>query len=145
MLLPRTLLDAGRLLCAPLMLPLNLLLLSMLWLLLSVLLLLRVLLFLLVGTFLLLSILLLRGALLLPSTLLLLLPLPGLALLLRMLWRGFPFLVLALLLFTLAVLLLLRVGRSSDSQKQGQNGCADDSNYFHKCSLCYCQVKTPLL
>jgi hypothetical protein len=95
------------------------------------LLLLRVLLFLLLGTFLLLSMLLLRGALLLPSTLLLrLLPLLRLALLPRMLWRGLPFLVLALLLFTLAVPLLLRVGRSSDSQKQAQNGCAGDSKYI---------------
>jgi hypothetical protein len=109
MLLPRTLLDAGPLLCTPLMLPLSaLLLLSML-------------------------LLLLLGVLLLPSTLLLLLLPLLLAWLLRMLWRGFPFLVLALLLFTLAVLLLLRVGRSSDSQKQGQNGCAGDSNYFHQC------------
>jgi hypothetical protein len=67
---------------------------------------------------------------------LLLLPPLRLVLLLSMLWRGFPFLVLAHLL--LGVLLLLRVGRSGDPQKQRQNGCAGDSNYFHKCCLRYC-------
>ena len=29
------------------------------------------------------------------------------------------------------------VGRSSDSEKQGQDGCAGGSNYFHKCNPYY--------
>jgi hypothetical protein len=33
------------------------------------------------------------------------------------------------------LLLVLRVGRSSHSEKQTQNGCAGDSNYFHRCYL----------
>ena len=41
-----------------------------------------------------------------------------------------------------AVLLLLCVCRSSDSEKQRQNGCADDSNWFHKCCLHCCWLRT---
>jgi hypothetical protein len=69
--------------------------------------------------------------------------LPGL-LRLSMLLFGLGLLVLALLLFGMAflfvLLLLLCVGRSSDSEKQGQGRCADDSSYFHECYLRYCWV-----
>ena len=34
-----------------------------------------------------------------------------------------------------ALLLLLCVGRSSNREKQKQNCCAGDSNYFHRCYL----------
>ena len=34
-----------------------------------------------------------------------------------------------------ALFLLLCVARSSDSEKQRQNRCAGDSNYFHRCYL----------
>jgi hypothetical protein len=66
---------------------------------------------------------------LLLGTLLFGLGLLGLALL------GFALLMLALLLFgtvlLFVVLLLLRVRRTTDSEKQRQNGCAGDSNNFH--------------
>ena len=32
-------------------------------------------------------------------------------------------------------LLMLRIGGSGDSEKQAQNGCAGNSNYFHGCYL----------
>jgi hypothetical protein len=32
-------------------------------------------------------------------------------------------------------MLLLRVSRKSDSEEQGQNGCAGDLDYFHGCCL----------
>ena len=50
---------------------------------------------------------------------------------------GFGLLVLALLLRMVLPLtvLLLRVGRSSDCEKQRQDGCAGDSNHFHRCSI----------
>src|SRR6266849_792554 len=48
-------------------------------------------------------------------------------------------LVLALFLLGMvllcALLFLLCVGRSSNREKQRQNGCAGDSNYFHRCYL----------
>jgi len=51
-----------------------------------------------------------------------------------MLLFGLSLLVLALLLLGMVllfpVLLLLCVSRSSDSEKQGQNGCAGDSELF---------------
>ena len=62
---------------------------------------------------------------------------------LSMLRGGFALLVPALLLIMtlpLALLLVLSVGRSCDSEKQGQNGCAGDSNYFHLCYLRCCRV-----
>jgi hypothetical protein len=34
-----------------------------------------------------------------------------------------------------ALLVLLCIRRSGDSEKQRQNGCAGDSNYFHRCYL----------
>lgn len=40
--------------------------------------------------------------------------------------------LLRMILF-LALLLVLCVSRSGDSEKQGENGCAGDSNYFHLC------------
>jgi hypothetical protein len=69
----------------------------------------------------------------------LLLLLLGLPLLLGMLPFGLSLLVLALLLLGMvllfALLLVLCVSRSSDSEKQRQNGCTGDSNYFHRCYL----------
>jgi hypothetical protein len=77
---------------------------------------------------------------------LLLLSVLWLPLLLSMLLFGFALLVLALLLFAMvllfALLLMLCVGRSSDSEKQTQDGCAGDSNYFHRCYLHYCWLRT---
>jgi len=58
---------------------------------------------------------------------------------LSMLLFGLGLLVLALLLLGMvlfcALLVLLCVRRSSDTEKQRQNGCAGDSNYFHRCYL----------
>ncbi len=54
-------------------------------------------------------------------------------------------LVLVSLLFRVVLLfvllLVLRVGRSSHSEKQTQNGCAGDSNYFHRYYLHYCWLR----
>ena len=54
----------------------------------------------------------------------------------------FGSLVLTLLLLGMvlffALLLVLCVSRSSDSEKQRQNGCAGDSNRVHMCYLCAC-------
>ena len=78
--------------------------------------------------------------LLLGMLLLLVLVLP--LLLLSMLLFRLGLRVLALLLFGMAflfvLLLLLSICRSSDSEKQRQGRCTDDSNYFHKCFLHYC-------
>jgi len=56
-------------------------------------------------------------------------------LLLRMLWLLLLTLWLSMLLLGMvllrALLILLCVRGSSDSEKQRQNGCAGDSNYFH--------------
>jgi len=83
---------------------------------------------------LLLLLLLLRRWLLLPALVLLLLA----ALLLRRLllrrWLLLPALVLLLLLLLIvfvALLLILREGRSSDSKRQGQDGRSDDEFCFH--------------
>src|SRR6202047_171095 len=91
---------------------------------------------------LLLSVLLLVVAvlpLLLLGVLLRLLLFGRLPLLLSMLLFGLGLLVLALLLLGMvllcALLFLPRVGRSSNREKQRQNGCAGDSNYFHRCYL----------
>ena len=90
---------------------------------------------------------LLPVALILPLLLLsvLLLPLFRLPLLLSMLLRGPGLLVPALLLgmvLLFALLFVLWVSRSSDSEKQRQSRCADDSNYLHKCYLHYCWLCT---
>ncbi len=69
-----------------------------------------------------------------------------LPLLFGMLRVGLSLLVLARLLFgvvSFLVLLLLSAGRDSDSEKQGQKGCADGSGYSHKCYLHYCQWRYP--
>src|SRR6266852_5421879 len=85
-------------------------------------------------TLLLLSLLLLLCVPLLLCVLLLLLTLR-----LSMLLLGLGLLVLALLLLGMvllcALLVLLCIRRSGDSEKQRQNGCAGDSNYFHRCYL----------
>jgi hypothetical protein len=39
------------------------------------------------------------------------------------------------------LLVLLCVRRSSDSEKQRQNGCAGDSDYFHRCYLQNCWLR----
>ncbi len=89
----------------------------------------------LVLTLLLLRMLLLSRLLLLSGLLWLLL----LTLRLSMLLLGLGLLVLALLLLGMvllcALLVLLCIRRSGDSEKQRQNGCAGDSNYFHRCYL----------
>ena len=58
------------------------------------------------------------------------------SLLLGMLLVGLTLVLLALCLCRMvllfALLLLFRVGSSSDSEKQRQDGCAGDSNHFHK-------------
>jgi hypothetical protein len=67
-----------------------------------------------------------------------------LPLLFGMLWVGLSLLVLARLLFGVVsffVLLILSAGSDSDSEKQRQKGCADDSGYSHKCYLHYCQLR----
>ena len=49
---------------------------------------------------------------------------------------GLALLVPALLLgmvILFALLFVLGVNRSRNSEKQGQNGCAGNSNYFHMC------------
>jgi hypothetical protein len=83
--------------------------------------------------------LLLLGVLLLLSPLWLLLLLLCLLLLSSMLLFRLGLLVLALLLcgmvLLFALLLMLCVNRSSESEKQRQKGCARDSNYLHKCYL----------
>lgn len=77
--------------------------------------------------------------LLLLSPLWLLLLLLCLLLLSSMLLFRLGLLVLALLLcgmvLLFALLLMLSVNRSSESEKQRQKGCAGDSNYLHKCYL----------
>jgi len=40
-----------------------------------------------------------------------------------------------------ALLFLLCVGRSSNCEKQRQNGCAGDSNYLHGCYLQNCLLR----
>ena len=88
-----------------------------------------------------LALLLLRVLLLLCGFFLLSAPLWLLLLMLRlsMLLFGLGLLVLALLLLGMvllcALLFLLCVGGSSSREKQRQNGCAGDSNYFHRCYL----------
>jgi hypothetical protein len=91
--------------------------------------------------------------LLLSMLLLLVLVLPLLLLsvrlwLLSMLLGGFGLLVLALLLLGVVLLfpllLVLCTSRSSDSEKQRQNGCAGDANSVHTCYLCSFQCQ-PLL
>ena len=154
MLLPRALLDALLFLdalwtfVAPLLsmllllvLVLSLLLLGMLLLLLVLvlsLLLLSMLLLVLVLPLLLLGMLLLLLVLVLPLLLL------SMLLLLSVLLLGFGLLVLILLLLGVvllfaALLLVLCVSRSSNSEKQRQNGCAGDSNRVHMCYLCFFQ------
>ena len=160
MLLPGALLDSllflsalglfiAPLLLSMLLLPvLVLLLLSMLLLSVLVLLLLGMLLLpvlvLLLGMLLLPVLILLLGMLLLFVLVLLLLPL-SLLWLLSILLFGLGLFVLALLLFGMvllfALLPLLCIRRSGDSEKQRQNGCAD-SNYFHRCYLYYCSLLT---
>src|ERR1039457_3971987 len=84
--------------------------------------------------------LLLLLVLVLPLLLLSMLLLGRLALLLRMLLFRFRLLLLALLLgmvLLFALLLVLRVRRSRDSEKQTQKGCAGESNYFHSVSNIY--------
>ena len=155
MLLPGSLLDAllfvraVRLLITPLLLGVLLLIVVVLALLLLGVLLLVVavlplllLCVLLVALLLLLGVLLLVAAvlpLLLLSVLLRLLLFGRLTLLLSMLLFGLGLLLLALLLIGMvllfAPLLLLCICRSSDREKQRQNGCAGDSNYFHRCYL----------
>jgi hypothetical protein len=65
--------------------------------------------------------------------------------LLSVLLFGLGLLVLVLLLFGMillfALLPLLCVGRS-DYEKQRQNGCTGDSNYFHMGCLYYCSLLT---
>jgi hypothetical protein len=65
---------------------------------------------------------------------------------LSMLLLGLGLLLLALLLLGMvllcALLVLLCVRRSSDSEKKRQNGCAGDSNYFHRCYLQNCWLRT---
>ena len=101
----------------------------------------------------LLSIVLVLSLLLLSVLLLLVLVLPLLLLsmllwLLSMLLGGFCLLVLTLLLLGVvllfALLLVLCISRSSDSEKQRQNGCASDANCVHTCYLCSFQC-LPLL
>src|ERR1039458_1489995 len=62
-----------------------------------------------------------------------------LCLLLSMLLRGLRLRGLGLLLFGMilffARLLVLGIGRTRDSEKQRQNGCAGNSNYFQRVSL----------
>jgi hypothetical protein len=62
---------------------------------------------------------------------------------LSMLLFGLGLLLFVLLLMVLlfAVASLLCVGRSSDSEKQRKNGCAGDSNCFHRCYLNLSLVK----
>jgi len=84
--------------------------------------------------------------LLLPRRLLsVLLLLFGLPLLLSMLRFGLGLRVLALLLLgmvlLLALLLMLCVSRSGDSEKQGQNGCANDLKCVHAANLRYCSLR----
>jgi hypothetical protein len=73
------------------------------------------------------------GALCLP------LLLDGLPSRLGLLLLGFGFLLVGLLLLALVslftLLFLLRVGRTSDSEKHGQNRCTGDADYFHVCRL----------
>jgi hypothetical protein len=69
-----------------------------------------------------------------------------LLLLLGMLLLGLGLLGLALLLFGMillfTLLLVLCISRNSDSEKQRQNGCAGDSDAFHRCYLhCYWVVR----
>jgi hypothetical protein len=40
-----------------------------------------------------------------------------------------------------ALLVLLCIRRSGDSEKQRQNSCARDSNYFHRCYLQNCWLR----
>ena len=120
----------------PVVLVLSLLLLSVLSLLL---------LFLLLGTPLLLSMLCLLLLFLLLSMLLLLsvLWLLLLFLLLRTLLFGLGLLALLLgMVLLFALLRVLCVSRSSDSEEQRQNGRAGESNYLHRCCLHYCWVRT---
>ena len=70
-----------------------------------------------------------------PWLLLLLVRLP---LLLSMSRVGLSLLAVVLLFLGVVLplaVLLLRVGRSSDCEKQRQDGCAGDSNRFHRCSI----------
>jgi hypothetical protein len=66
-------------------------------------------------------------------------------LLLRVLWLLLLTLRLSMLLLGMvllcALLVLLCIRRSGDSEKQRQNGCAGDSNYFHRCYLQNCWLR----
>lgn len=67
---------------------------------------------------------------------------------LSMLRARFALLVTALLLsmvLLFALLFVLSVGRSGDSEKQGQNGGAGDSYNFHMCYLRCCWIALALL
>jgi hypothetical protein len=87
--------------------------------------------------------------LLLLSTLLLLVILVLPLLLLSMLLFGLGLLLSALLLIGMVLLvtplLLLCVARSSDSEKQRQDGCASESNCFHRCCLRYARPTASFL
>jgi len=64
----------------------------------------------------------------------------GMLLLLSMLLFGLGLLGLGLLLgmvLLIALLVVLCIRRSSNSEKQRQNGCAGNSNYSHRCYLHY--------
>ena len=65
--------------------------------------------------------------------------------LLRVLWLLLLTLRLSMLLLGMvllcALLLLLCIRRSRDSEKQRQNGCAGDSNCFHRCYLQNCWLR----
>jgi hypothetical protein len=66
-------------------------------------------------------------------------------LLLSVLWLLLLTLRLSMLLLGMvllcALLVLLCIRRSGDSEKQRQNGCAGDSNYFHRCYLQNCWLR----
>jgi hypothetical protein len=85
-------------------------------------------------------IVLILSLLLLSLLFLIVLILPLLLLSLLRFWLGL--LLLALLLFgtvlLFVLLILLSISRSGDSEKQRQNGCAREFNYFHSCRLLYC-------
>src|ERR1700674_4515536 len=49
--------------------------------------------------------------------------------------------LLLLMVLLCALLFLLGIRRSGDSEKQRQNGCAGDSNYFHRCYLQNCWLR----
>ena len=52
-----------------------------------------------------------------------------------------PTLLLFGMVLLVALLFVLSVNRNSDSENQGQNGCAGDSNSFHVCYLRCCSLR----